>query len=119
MDSLQLLNVAYNMKKKSFERGEKIVEQGERMESAWLIKEGSVRISHKVVPPNSFEEIQQGLSNGKRAGGRTELKQVVSIDLADLGTSDIVGLVELLDESAKKSQREVIAVTNTDMFHVP
>lgn len=117
----QLVKLAYAMKKKSFEKGSHIIIQGERMEHLWLIKSGSVRISHKVVPPNSIKlkkVVHSELSHGS-GGSRKQPKQPITVDIADLGPKDCFGLIESMEESVKKSQRDACCNAATEMFFVP
>ena len=113
----QLVKLAYAMKKKSFEKGGVIVQQGERMENLWIIKEGRVRISHNVIPPSSIDSIQQGI----RSGVRKQPKEPITVDIANLGANDAIGLVESIEESItlKKSNRNAIALVATEVFFVP
>jgi len=113
----QLVKLAYAMKKKSFEKGSVIVQQGERMENLWIIQEGRVRISHNVIPPSSIDTIQQGIRNG----GRKQPKEPITVDIANLGANDAIGLVESIEESItlKKSNRNAIAMVATEVFFVP
>jgi len=106
----QLVKMAYAMKKKSFEKGATIVQQGERMEHLWVIKMGNIRISHKVIPPNTIQKGSKGTSRAKHP---------INVDIADLGAKDLIGLIESMEESAKKSQREAVALTRTETFFVP
>ena len=110
----QLVKLAYAMKKKSFEKGSVIIQQGERMENLWLIQEGRVRISHNVIPPSSIDTIQRG-------GGRNQPKEPITVDVANLGANDAIGLVESIEESItlKKSNRNAIAMVATEVFFVP
>lgn len=113
----QLVKLAYAMKKKSFEKGSVIVQQGERMENLWIIQEGRVRISHNVIPPSSINTIQQGIRNGSRR----QSKEPITVDIANLGAHDAIGLVESIEESIslKKSNRNAIALVATEVFFVP
>lgn len=113
----QLVKLAYAMKKKSFEKGSVIIQQGERMENLWIIQEGRVRISHNVIPPSSIDTIQQGI----RSGGRKQPKEPITVDVANLGANDAIGLVESIEESIslKKSNRNAIALVATEVFFVP
>jgi len=113
----QLVKLAYAMKKKSFEKGSVIVQQGDRMENLWIIQEGRVRISHNVIPPSSIDTIQQGIRNG----GRKQPKEPITVDVANLGANDAIGLVESIEESItlKKSNRNAIAMVATEVFFVP
>ena len=108
----QLVKLAYAMKKKSFEKGSVIVQQGERMENLWIIQEGRVRISHNVIPPSSIDTIQRG---------RKQPKEPITVDVANLGAHDAIGLVESIDESIslKKSNRNAIALVAAEVFFVP
>eukprot|EP00585_Thalassiosira_rotula_P001755 CAMPEP_0196134162 /NCGR_PEP_ID=MMETSP0910-20130528/3125_1 /TAXON_ID=49265 /ORGANISM="Thalassiosira rotula, Strain GSO102" /LENGTH=442 /DNA_ID=CAMNT_0041393993 /DNA_START=36 /DNA_END=1364 /DNA_ORIENTATION=- len=104
----QLVKIAYVMKKRCFDKGSVIIQQGERMEHLWIIKSGTVRI------------IQKGIRNDVNArNGRRNSKEPVSVDIADLGAKDMIGLIECIDESAKKSQREAIVLTASELFFVP
>ena len=109
----QLVKLAYAMKKKTFEKGSVIVQQGERMENLWIIQEGRVRISHIVIPPSSIDTIQQGC--------RKQPKESITVDVANLGAHDAIGLVESIEESIslKKSNRNAIALVATEVFFVP
>mmetsp|Transcript_1722 Transcript_1722/g.2680 ORF Transcript_1722/g.2680 Transcript_1722/m.2680 type:complete len:192 (-) Transcript_1722:150-725(-) len=101
----QLVKIAYKMKKRSFDKGSVIIQQGERMEHLWIIKSGTVRI------------VQKGIRNDVNArNGRKNSKEPVSVDIADLGAKDMIGLIECIDESAKKSQREAIVLTTSELF---
>ena len=113
----QLVKLAYATKKKSFEKGSHIIIQGERMEHLWLIKNGSVRISHKVVPPISIK--LKKVVHSELSRSRKQPKQPITVDIADLGPTDAIGLVESLEESVKKSQRDACCNAATDMFFVP
>jgi len=103
-----LVKVAYVMQKRCFEKGSTIIQQGERMEHLWIINDGTVRI------------IQKGIRNDvKSKNGRKQSKQLLSVDIADLGAKDLIGLIECVDESVKKSQREAVALTTSEVFFVP
>ncbi|KAL9183122.1 hypothetical protein ACHAXT_004909 [Thalassiosira profunda] len=107
----QLVKFAYAMKKKTFDRGSTVIEQGERMEHLWIIQSGGVRISHRVVPPSSGMDALRG--------GRKQLREPITVEIAHLGPRDMIGLVESADEGAKKSQREAVALTAVETFFLP
>ena len=112
----QLVKMAYSMKKKEYPKGSDVVRQGERMEYVWLIKEGMVRISHKVHSSQGRRSksgrLQQTDENNDGSG------QSLTVDISDLGPHDCIGLVECLDEK-KKSQREAITLYSSEFFFVP
>ena len=112
----QLVKLAYSMKKKCFDKGCIIVEQGERMDQLWIIKQGLVRVSHRVIPANSIDDIQRGIRSGRK---ERKSNEPVTVDIADLGATDAIGLVESIEESVKKSHREVTALSKTEIFFVP
>ena len=99
--------MAYVMKKRCLEKGSTIIQQGERMEHLWIIKGGKVRI------------IQKGIRNDANRNGRKQSKQPISVDIADLEQLDVIGLIECMDESVKKSQREAVALVAAELFFVP
>ena len=112
----QLVKMAYSMKKKDYPKGSEVVRQGERMEYVWLVKEGMVRISHKVHSSQGRRpksgRLQVDENNDVSSG------QSLTVDVADLGQHDCIGLVESLDEK-KKSQREATTLCSSEFFFVP
>lgn len=106
------------MRKKSFEGGEEIVRQGERVDHVWMIKNGIVRILHNVLPPTRSEGIVQGMCND--AHKRRQLKAPISVDIADLRAREVIDLTECIEESSTRmSQAEAVALTKTEVFFVP
>ena len=92
------------MKKRCFERGSTVFAQGERIDHLYIIKHGCVRISHK------------GIRNDAKRNGP---KQPISVEIANLGARDVIGLIECMDESLKKSPREAVSSTAVELFFVP
>lgn len=116
----QLVKLAYAMKKKQFSKGSAIVQQGERLENLWIIRDGVVRISHKVTPSNDIRSIGKSMDDSLNSRNRRgNAQQALCVDIADLGANDVIGLIESLDASIKKSQREVVALCTTEMFFLP
>jgi len=114
----QIVKVAYAMKKKQFDKGSTIIQQGDRLEYLWIIREGAVRVSHRVPPPNDFRGRDVLFSSsGKFNLGKEQ--QGISVEIANLGTNDVIGLIESLEPTARKSTREVVASCNTEMFFLP
>ena len=109
----QLAKMAYAMKKKQYSEGSVIIHQGERMEYLWIIKEGVVRVSHRVISNQGNYSIQKNNSYSDETS-------TLTVDLAYLGCCDCIGLIESLDDNVKKSQREAVALTSTvDFFFIP
>jgi hypothetical protein len=114
----QLIELAYAMRKKSFEGGEAIVRQGERVDHVWMIKNGIVRILHNVLPPTRSEGIVQGMCND--AHKRRQLKAPISVYIVDLRAREVIDLTECIEESSTRmSQAEAVALTKTEVFFVP
>jgi hypothetical protein len=107
--------MAYAMKKKQYNKGSDVVRQGERMEYVWLIKSGVVRISHNV---NSTQSIQRSISSSI-VDEKDGTSEVLTVDIADLGALDCIGLVESMDENTKKSQRDAITLSSAELFFLP
>ena len=113
----QLVKLAYAMKKKSFDTGSTIIQQGERMDHLWIVKSGLVKLSRKlVIQPYSID--QRGMRN-RVSIGNGKPKQSIVVDIADIGATDAIGLIESMEESVIKSQRDAVAVAMTEMFFVP
>ena len=114
-----LVKLAYAMKKKVFDTGNVIIQQGDRIEHLWIIADGKVRISHNVIPPSSIDTLRSGGSNVR--GRNRQPKQPITVDVADLFERDCIGLIESMEESTttKKSERDAIAMCTTEMFFVP
>ena len=115
----QLIKMAYAMKKRQYEKGSVIIRQGERMEYCWLIKEGAVRISHRVNASQGRKSVRQ--SRTSYVDERNEAaEQSLIVDVADLGSPDCIGLVESMDDNARKSQRDAVALSSTtELFFLP
>ena len=115
----QLVKMAYAMKKKQYGKGSEVIRQGKRMEYVWMIKEGAVRVSH-VVNTNkggkhSTRKSIPVLVDEPDATSESRLK----VDIADLGINDCIGLVESVDDTVKKSSREVVTLCQTELFFLP
>lgn len=109
----QLVKLGYAMKKKELPKDSTVIRQGERMEYCWFIKEGAVRISHRV---NSKQRKKLTYADGQVEAP----EQSLTVDIADLGPFDCIGLVESMDENAKKSQRDAVTLSpTTDLFFLP
>ena len=110
-----LVKLAYAMKKKVFDTGSVIIQQGDRIEHLWIIADGKVRISHNVIPPSSIDTLRSGGSNVR--GRNRQPKQPITVDVADLFERDCIGLIESMEESTttKKSERDAIGATRNDI----
>jgi CRP-like cAMP-binding protein len=112
----QLVKMAYAMKKKQFDPGAEVVKQGERVEYCWLIKEGAVRISHRV-----------NATKGRKTRGHSSYvdvrdgapEQSITVDIADLRANDCIGLVESMDEQTRKSQRDAVTLCSAELYFLP
>lgn len=68
----------------------------------------------KCVIKNAAVDLNSECDYGMK---REEQKQPpISVDPADLGKNDVIGLIECLDESVKKSRREAVAMCSTELF---
>ena len=114
----QLVKMAYAMKKKQYGKGNEIIRQGERMEYVWMIKEGAVRISH-IVNTNKGGKHSTRKNIPMLVDETATSESRLVVDIADLGRNDCIGLVESVDENVKKSQREVVALCQTELFFLP
>ena len=92
----RLVELACAMKKKSFEGGDKIVRQGERVDHVWMIKNGIVRILHNMLPPTRIEardKAAQGTDQRRYCGSQSKgghrldrMHRVVHEDESDRGS---------------------------------
>ncbi len=114
----QIVKVAYAMKKKQFEKGSTVIQQGDRVDCLWIIRDGVVRVSHRVPSPYDLRgrDILFNQS-GKLKDGKDQSES--SIEIANLGRNDVIGLIESLEPAVRKSTREVVALCDTEMFFLP
>lgn len=130
----QLIKVAYSMKKKTYAEGTVIAREGDHVELVYFIRKGRVKVQSARKGGQNGTNIQknniQTMNYKKRPlraiGGeeitnnndfsRTDTER--GIDIAFLGSGEIVGLVEIATKS-KKMRRTIIATRCTDMFVVP
>ena len=93
----QLVFLSYEMRKLDFSAGHLIVEQGDKNETIWIIKSGSVQISVKV----------------EKRGTKSPKKKLV--DIATLSANDVFGIVEALDGSSKM-RCNVKSISDVELF---
>jgi len=110
----QLIKMAYAMKRRHYDKGSKVICQGQRMEYVWLIKQGAVRVSHIVSRAKSIQKYKPNCAQEQDVASVS-----LVIDLADLGQTDCIGLIESIDENAKKSQREAVTLCASELFFLP
>ena len=116
----ELVKLAYSMRKKSYNKGSLILKQGDRVDSVAILKKGSVKIVHKMnkqranksLPYNGRKE--SIISNSSKAAVETV---EVSVDIAEVGPSDLLAVVEAMINS-KKMRNNVFAQNPTEAFFV-
>ncbi len=92
--------MAYAMKKISYDKGETIAHQGERVEGVTMIISGDMKIIHKMHKGN-----EKGIEINESKDGNSSS---IILEIAELGQGDMFGLVEVLG-NLKKMRREAIA----------
>ena len=101
----QLVLMAYSMKKMVYEKGSKIASEGDRADQVWIIRKGKMMITVTGKEPSHHLKIDSEM-NHKTTG---------VIEIAELGNSDIFGLVEVISGS-KKMKRAAVAMTCAEVF---
>lgn len=116
----ELVKLAYSMRKKSYNKGSLILKQGDRVDSVALLKKGSAKIVHKMNKQRSNKSLPYNgrkesiISNSSKAAVETI---EVSVDIAEVGPSDLLGVVEAMINS-KKMRNDAFAQNPTEAFFV-
>jgi len=114
----QHVKMAYSMKKKEYSTGSVVTRQGDRAELIYFVKSGGLSIVQKIT---SKTDKKVGTMSGyqKNLGAiiaNTDSEQH-DVCIAELGSHDIFGVLEMLGNS-KKMKREAVASSNSEIFIV-
>jgi len=101
----QLVLMAYSMKKVPYEKGSRIVREGDRVDQIWIIRKGKMMIS--VAGKDTTHPLRSFTSKDQKKYG--------TIEIAELSSSDIFGLIEVVS-GIKKMKRSATAVTPIEAF---
>ena len=127
----QLIKLAYAMKKKTYAEGTVVVREGEEhFEFVYFIRKGRVKVQSAIKGGTckngtsmSYKKRQFCAIHGEEIANKNNFSETGTetergIDIAILGSGEMVGLVEIATKS-KKMRRTVIATKRTDVFVVP
>ena len=103
----QLVNMAYSMKKVLYEKGSKVADEGDRVDQVWIVRKGRIMVN--ITGKDSSKSSSVNIKFQRNSYAKQD------IEIAELGSSDIFGLVEIIS-GHKKMKRTAIAITPLEVF---
>lgn len=111
----QQVQMAYSMKKVTYEKGSVIAQEGDRVDQVWIIKKGrvlvSTHMSNSAVTAATKKAGTKMTASKKNSEGNSNSNTHTKIEIADLTSGDMFGLVEVIT-GTKKMKRTFLAAAS-------